>query len=315
MDYKEIVKIPLNQYDDKIPLLKAVLQSLNLTYSLLFIELKVNHNDDRCKMAEALVLLFSTMPATHAIKLMSFDFEILNCLKKHKKLQEIQLIPILARSQLLSWINTLSIEQIIQQFIYLDGINIEMGFYLQKEKYKTLLKQLKKEKKIIISWPNYAERTDNLFYFNLAQDIGIDYFTSDLSVEIVFQNQFLLQKKNHIEKKLIQYQSSYIHQGIIYFILGKQKAALYCPCEADFVRAYQHPIDGLNLERLYPLVQKEIALLRIHANQILVSLHLVGKLTPIFFKIFTQKSLRYHCKIVDSGSQKKSLVQINNYLD
>ena len=79
--------------------------------------------------------------------------------------------------------------------------------------------------------------------------------------------------------------------------------------------AYQYPFEALSLEVLYPLVQKEIALLRIHANQILVSLHLAGKLAPIFVKIFTQKTLCYYCKIVDAGNQEKSLTQINNYLN
>jgi len=154
-----------------------------------------------------------------------------------------------------------------------------MGRYLEEEIFRALISGIKENNGYVASWPNFANRADGHYFYNLAKDLGIDVFTSDLPVDVVLKDKRYL-KIAKVMGASLSFPKEVQRLPLLELPSGS-RVLVYAPTEVDFSRggdilSGRHlRVDNRQLERI---LAQELALYKDRKLPIMVSLLDAGML-------------------------------------
>ncbi len=274
LNWDDIKSISIGPRGEKVPTLKAVLDELGRhPGKSLLVEIKSYDEGDKVLQQRMIAALNKTMGEVPAatrqrVILISFDKEVLRLTKEAPNLKDAQRYWLLTGAQIEESAAKGQVKDLLSVAKEFSGLDIESGPYLSKplQGNSNIVELIQKEQKKVIVWISRRQRTDGLHWLQVARNLGVDIFTSDLPIDVLFPARREARAKEaasflrSIQPGRPVTASS---QGDKVF-LGGESYGFYAPIEADF--------RGLTTVDRDKALATDIAHLRQNAPGVVVSL-------------------------------------------
>lgn len=244
LNWNDIKSVSIGPRGEKVPTLKAVLDELGRhTGKSLLVEIKSYDEGDKALQQRMIAGLNKTMgevPAATRQKviLISFDKEVLRLTKEASNLKDAQRYWLLTGAQIEDAAAKGQLKDILSVAKEFSGLDIESGPYLSKslQDKSNIVELIQKEQKKVIVWISRRQRTDGLHWLQVARNLGVDIFTSDLPIDVLFPARREARAKEaatFLKSTQPGRPVTASSQGDKVF-LGSEPYAFYAPIEADF---------------------------------------------------------------------------------
>ena len=244
LNWDDIKGVAIGPRGEKVPTLKAVLDELSRhPGKSLLVEIKSYDEGDKAlqkRMISALDKTMEEVPVAQRQKiiLISFDKEVLRLTKAASNLKDLQRYWLLTGAEIEEAAAKGKLDDVLSVAKEFTGLDIESGPYLTKplKDQKNIVELLQKEKKKVIVWISRRQRTDGLHWLQVARKLGVDIFTSDLPLDVLFPARRETRAKEiaGILKKLNPSESITVSPQGDKVFLGNDAYGFYAPTEADF---------------------------------------------------------------------------------
>jgi glycerophosphoryl diester phosphodiesterase len=244
LNWDDIKAVAIGPRGEKVPTLKAVLDELGRhPGKSLLVEIKSYDAGDKALQKRMIAALDKTMgdvplALRPKIILISFDKEVLRLTKEATHLQNLQRYWLLTGGEIEEAASKGKLDSILSVANEFTGLDIESGPYLTKElkDKKTIVELIQEKRKKVIVWISRRQRTDGLHWLQVARNLGVDIFTSDLPLDVLYPARREARAKDvaRFLKTLDPRRKVTGSPRGDEISLGDAAYAFYAPVEADF---------------------------------------------------------------------------------
>ena len=137
----------------------------------------------------------------HQLILISFDQEVLRASKSARNLKDLHRYWLLSGTQIEEAHKQGGLQDLLKIAGEFTGLDIESGPYLyQKMTHgKNIVQLIKDEDRDVIVWISRRQRTDGAYWLNVSRSLGVNIFTSDLPLDLLFPTRKPMRAKQAME--------------------------------------------------------------------------------------------------------------------
>lgn len=276
LSWDDIKNVAIGPRGEKVPSFSSVLAELaRHPTKRLLVEIKSYSQSDtalRVRMISALDKMLGVLHGEQRrqVILISFDEAVLRAAKGVSSLRDLECYWLLTGEKIEQAAQAGTLNEILRVADEFTGLDIESGSYLSRSlsRDKNIVQLLQERTKKVIVWISRRQRTDGNLWLQRARAQGVDIFTSDLPLDILYPARHMARYRQAMESLKKSIKGADIAGGAgddrAAIVIGAEAFGFYAPTGADFL--------GLSTPDWKKAVETDITHVRALRKGVVVSL-------------------------------------------